>query len=326
MRLAWGAAFAVAVGCGQKFTQDDASAGAAGTTSAGGSAAGGGKPSTGPVQGGNAGRGGTVPSLGGDQPIISGTGPFAAAGGEGGDSSVPVDMPPPIPVDGLELWFDASRGVAQVNGSVSGWADQSGHHRDALQTAGNLRPKLVDGALAGKPAVVFDGSPTEGDYLKLPTLDASFAQGVSMFVAGQEASETDAQPCEGFFEASNGPEVDDIHIGTWQKSLIFEVYQLYINDTSFPLLFDKPQLVSAVLDVNRVAQVRRNTNHVGEGELDLPVDVPRTEVFLGRSLYKECVPLHGVIGEVIVYSRAVSDQELVQIESYLQQRWGCCTE
>lgn len=276
---------------------------------------------------GSAGHGGSQNTVGGGSGS-SGGGAVAGGGpGDAGAGGAPIDEPPPpIPTRGLELWFDAARGVGQVGGVVSQWADQSGHQRNALQTSPNLRPKLVDGALAGKPALVFDGDPNEGDYLRLPTLEANFAEGVSIFVAGQQTSAAGDTPCEGFFEASNGAEIEDIHLGSWQQSLIFEVAELYVNDTNFPLLFDKPQIIGAVLDPSPNVQVRRNSNAVGSGKVNLPVLVPRTQVFLGRSMYNECKPLHGAIGEVILYSRAVSDLEVVQIEDYLKQRWGCCTE
>jgi hypothetical protein len=321
----------VAAGCGEKFVAGGGAGGAAGMsheggesgsstggTSSGGAAAAGG-------HAGNAGRGGSSAASGsGGSAGLNGV--AGSVLGEAGMGGTPVEAPPPIPTQGLELWFDASRGVGQVSGVVSKWADQSGHGRDALQTSTNLRPKLVDNALAGKPALVFDGDELAGDYLRLPTLEVDFAKGVSIFVAGQQTSAAGDTPCEGFFEASNGSEIDDIHLGTWQKALIFEVAALYVNDTNFPLLFDKPQLLGAVLDPSRTVQVRRNSNTVGSGEADLPALTGRTQVFLGHSLYNECKPLHGVIGEVILYSRAVTDPELLQIESYLQQRWGCCTE
>jgi hypothetical protein len=326
----WGAALLVAAGCGEKFVAGGGAGGAAGMSHEGGesgsstggtSSAGGGAAAT----GGNAGRGGSSAASGsGGSAGLNGVAGNVI--GEAGMGGAPVEAPPPIPTQGLELWFDASRGVGQAGGVVSKWADQSGHARDALQTATNLRPKLVDNALAGKPALVFDGDELAGDYLRLPTLEVDFAKGVSIFVAGQQTSAADDTPCEGFFEASNGSEIDDIHLGTWQKALIFEVAALYVNDTNFPLFFDKPQLLGAVLDPSRTVQVRRNSNTVGSGEADLPALTGRTQVFLGHSLYNECKPLHGVIGEVILYSRAVTDPELLQIESYLQQRWGCCTE
>jgi hypothetical protein len=195
-----------------------------------------------------------------------------------------------------------------------------------LQTASNLRPKLVDGALAGKPALVFDGAESGADYLKLPTLDLDYAKGLSIFIVAQQAEPSDVTQCTGFFEASNGPEMDDIHVGTWQNSLLFEIIEDLVHDTSFPLLFDQPEIVTSTVTPSHSASMRRNTNGVGEAEVVPPLNTPRTEVFLGRTLYGGCAPFKGAMGEVIVYSRSVSDPELLQIEGYLQEHWGCCME
>ena len=34
--------------------------------------------------------------------------------------------------------------------------------------------------------------------------------------------------------------------------------------------------------------------------------------------------LRASVGEILLYSRPVSDPELLQVERYLQNKWGCC--
>jgi hypothetical protein len=337
--LAWGIALAlgVAAGCGEKFSEGPGSGGA-GTSSGGsdstdaGAKPDGGKSSAGAaMSGGNGGRAGngglaSTGGKGGTETTMGGSLPIAATTGDGGAAGASVDAPLPIPEDGLELWLDASRGVGQVNGIVSTWADQSGHHRDALQTANNLRPKLVDGALSGKPAIVFDGAADGGDYLKLPTLDADYTDGLSIFIVAQQKEPADVQQCVGFFEASNGSEMDDFHVGVWQNTPLLEVIEDIVHDTNYTALYDAPELIGAMVSPSKTAVMRRNSNGVGEGQVTLPENKPRSEVFIGHTLYQGCAPFQGAIGEIILYSRAVTDPELIQIESYLQKRWGCCNQ
>jgi hypothetical protein len=319
--------------CGQKFTGVEAapSAGAGGMPSSAGSATAGSNIDGGVDSGGSdaGGRGGTPGAAGkggkGGAPNLGGaghsTGGVVAVAGDGSGGAVVVG-PAPVPLDGLELWFRADQGVTQSNGVVATWSDMSGHRRDALQTALNYRPKLADGALAGKPALVFDGV---DDFLKLPTLDVDFAQGLSLFIAMQQVKN---HVCEGFFEASNNAdnETDDVHFGDWQDSLLFEVEQNWVNDTNFPLLLNAPQIAAVIQEPSRATHVRSNSNAVGEGDVDLPPLASRQQVFIGHSSYKDCVAYDGVIGELLVYSRGVSDQELLQIEGYLQNKWGCCSQ
>ncbi|HXK20022.1 MAG TPA: hypothetical protein VNG33_19560 [Polyangiaceae bacterium] len=343
---------ALLLSCGEKFSGVDpgATGGGAGTSSAGsdatasGSDAGGavgsggksvggraGSSATGggkggmPAQGGsNSGAGGVVAvaggghggALGGSGGALGGSG--GVLGGSGGSGGVVVVGPPPVPVDGLELWFRADEGVTQNAGVVSTWKDLSGKHCDALQTVLNVRPKLVADALAGKPALVFDGT---DDFLKLPTLDIDFTSGLSVFVVAQQPS---VSTCEGYFEASNGSEIDDIHFGFWQGSLLFEVDDNWINDTNYPALLNAPQVAVVIQDAQAFAHVRSNSNDVGSGSVNLAPQLARAQAFLGKSLYGDCTTFEGAMGEVLVYSRPVSDEELLQIEGYLQDKWACC--
>jgi len=286
-----------------------------------------GSPSSAGATGGTPAHGGTSSGAGGIVAVAGGGrggsggalgGSGGTLGGSGGSGGAVVVEPPPVPVDGLELWFSADQGVTQSAGVVSTWKDLSGKHRDALQTGVNVRPKLVADALAGKSAIVFDGS---DDYLKLPALDIDFTSGLSIFVVAQQPS---VSTCEGYFEASNDAEIDDLHFGFWQGSLLFEVNDNWVNDTNYPALLNAPQVAVVIQDAQAFAHVRSNSNDVGSGHVNLPPQVSRAQAFLGKSLYIDCTTFKGAIGEVLVYSRPVSDAELLQIEGYLQSKWMCC--
>ena len=313
---------------------DQTSAGAAGTSVAGatsgssnggagataGGSAMGGKPTTGGggVTGG--GHGGVVSVAGAAGRAGGGAGGTAGVGGGGGSGGVVV-VTPPIPITGLELWFKADAGVTEVNGVVSKWEDASGHARHALQTATNLRPKLAATGFNGKPAIVFDGT---DDYLKLPTLPGNFENGLSAFVVAQQ--DADDGGCAGFFEASNGPEIDDIHIGVWQGAMQYEIFDHDLHPVDYPVLVGKPELLAAVHQPSTLAQLRRNSNSLGDAQMPLPITKEREQVFLARTAYGECHAMPAHIAEVLLYSRAVTDDELVSIETYLQKKWACCTE
>ena len=71
--------------------------------------------------------------------------------------------------------------------------------------------------MKGKPALVFAGD----DYLKLPSLPGDFSHGVSIFAVALDQSAAGA--CSAIFEASNGSEIDDVHLGFWQNAVLYEV-------------------------------------------------------------------------------------------------------
>ncbi len=334
---AWALVFACG---GPSFTGQEATAGSGGSSSAGSSsgAAHGGDATDGGVEtggkstGGKAsgGGGGSLSGLGGVVGVAGnagraggGTGGVAGAGGKGGNggSGGAVVVTPPIPLEGLELWFKADAGVTEVGGAISKWEDASGHARHALQTASNLRPKLDAMGLNGKPTLVFDGA---DDYLTLPTLPGGFSKGLSAFVVAQQDS--DDGGCFGLFEASNGPEIDDIHVGAWQGFMQYEVADQYLQTVDHPVLLQKPELIGVVHQASNAVQLRRNTNSLGESQFPLPSSKAREQVYIAHTLYGECHALSGRISEIALYSRAVSDDELITIEKYLQTKWGCCTE
>ena len=80
-----------------------------------------------------------------------------------------------IPGAGLRLWLRADAGVvADTDGFVTAWADQSGRQKDATQTNSPTRPAVVANAANGKPALRFDGS---GRYLDLPAVMSAATEG-----------------------------------------------------------------------------------------------------------------------------------------------------
>lgn len=324
----WAGLGLFAFACGEKFTSVDPNAGGASGSSQAGSSnttAGGegGEETGGSASAGKAagGRGGVNGVAGSGGKVTGGGVAGTDTGGSAGSGGTPVVEVPPIPLDGLELWFDADVGVTQANGVVSVWKDRSAHQRNALQTALNYRPKLVSDALNGKAAVVFDG---EDDYLKLPSLSGDFSAGVSIFTVSQEA--VDDGSCSAVFEASNGSEIDDVHLGSWQGALQYEVAADYLHATDHELLVGLPQLIAVVHQTSATLQLRRNSNAMGEDNFPLPATTARQDVFIGRTDYADCKAYNGSVSELLVYSRAVSDTELIEIETYLQKKWACCAE
>lgn len=219
-----------------------------------------------------------------------------------------------VPNEGLVLWLNAE---AAIENPSLVWKDWTASI-PVTQTASNLVPKLDPAGFNGKPTGVFDGV---DDYLNLPPMKANFAGGLSIFMAVQQDR---SGFCTTFFDASNGPELDDIALGQVGGALLYEVYQTYIDDSTHKALLGVPQVVVAVHETSQEAHLRSNSLSEGELLMGLPAPVTREQVFLGRSLYGSCVPFAGRISEILLYERAVSDAELTRIEGYLQMRWGCC--
>ncbi len=295
-----------------------ASSGAGGTS---GSGAEGGEPG---AEGGagNAGASGAneggMPGTGGSSGIagtaaLAGTAGIAGTAGTGG-----VVIGPVVPQEGLLLWLRADTGVTVgPDQRVRSWVDQSGNGLDAEQTGGNQQPELVNSG-GRMPRIEFDG---EDDFLRLPVGFDDFSAGLSAFVV-TSARTLDA--CWAVIELSNGSEIDDIFLGQYSQSVQYEVLNEWVTEGDYPVGED---LVLAVIhDTDHLVETRTNGNFAGDMMASLPAVEQRAENFLGRSQYDSCGYLEGSISEVLLYNRAVSSDELLQIEDYLATRWGCCRD
>jgi photosystem II stability/assembly factor-like uncharacterized protein len=62
-----------------------------------------------------------------------------------------------IPLAGLQLWLKSDAGITLNGSTISNWADQSGNGNDAIQSAIDRQPLLVNNELNNKPVLRFDG-------------------------------------------------------------------------------------------------------------------------------------------------------------------------
>lgn len=319
---------ALAAACGERFQSaagqgGEGGGGEGGKSGVAGSEASGGEPEAGGADAtsGRGGKGGATAGGGnGGAAPTAGNGGVSGIGGIGGLGGGGMPETLPISDDRLELWLRADNGVNVEGGSVESWADGSSFHRNAGQTAANYRPKLELDGLNGKPTIVFDGV---DDSLDLPEMENDFSAGVSMFSVVRPSNQ---EACQSYFELSNGVEMDDLHLGDYRGSLLYEVASSYINELMYPLEFEQPIITASVHDGDGFARLRRNGNGVGElTDLPLPVSGVRKHNYLGLTLYVECVPMKGAISELVLFSRAVSDEELVEMEAHLREKWACCS-
>jgi hypothetical protein len=266
-------------------------------------------------QGGSANEAGT-PGVGGTSGI-AGTAGLAGTVGLAGTGGIVVE--PDVPKDGLMLWLRADAGLNVTDDHhVASWADQSGNALLVEQTGADQRPALVTSGEGGLPRVEFDG---DDDFMRIPDGFSDFSEGLSAFVVTSTPS---VDTCWPVFELSNGKEIDDIFFGRYMNMVHYEVLDGYFSEGAYPVGED---LVLAVVhEKDQLVETRTNGNFAGDHMVPLPIEIDRTQNFLGRSQYDQCGVFEGTISEVLIYNRAVSSAELLAIEDYLATRWGCCRD
>lgn len=225
---------------------------------------------------------------------------------------------PGISKDGLVYWFSADSGVTEDSGRVAKWKNRAGNGVDASQISEDSRPKLAHFDDGNHPALTFDG---EDDFLGLPPLTATFERGVSIFsVARNDGGEA----CMAMLEVSNGPEIDDISFLWDQAALQYEVFTDVADGQSGAFASGEPRMLGAVHEPTGGVSLWLNGLSTGVADFGLPVDEARNQNFVGRTLYQGCPTWTGEIAELLFYARAITASERQSVETYLEQKWGCC--
>ncbi len=172
----------------------------------------------------------------------------------------------PRSIGGLALWLDASDAP-----SAGQWADKSGNARNAIQLATNNQPALTSSAMAGRPALYFDGI---NDTLSLATIP------LTAWHAFAACAPT------------NSGAVLYVAAGTTQS------FTLYSAGSSGVLTASGSATTSSALY-----------------GIDSRIGAAWSDGAL-KSFYK------GYIGEILVYSAALTTGQAAAVTRYLSRKWG----
>ena len=232
------------------------------------------------------------------------------ANGLGKDGCESGDLPA-----GMTLWLMADRGLIKNGAQVSTWEDQSLNAEHATQSNAQLMPKYVTPP-SGPPMLEFDGV---DDYFKLPSGFTNFP-GLTFFAVAESLPR---DTCAGILHFSNGPDRDDVEFGRHMNhTLYYEVVGGFLYGTKENFVANERLLLSVMQDTKGAVELRIDTAVDQTGNVVVPASILRSQNFVGKDNYDECPPFHGRIGEIVLYSRAVTTAERARIQSYLLSKWG----
>lgn len=233
----------------------------------------------------------------------------------------------PRKLPGLALWYDASdASTVTLATGVRGLADKSGNARNAAQTATNSQPALTPNAIDGKPAMVFDGL---NDSLTLPILNITAwtvfavcertgsgngtllqllasAFGVESLLLGLNDNSTDGPVLVG--SSSTGS-------AKYGKGGSLSAGTARVLSAKWPGgTFDGASNYSAWNDGVTITLANSGSAHKASGN-DSRIGASWCNGAL-QAFYR------GKIGEIVVYSSALSDGNRNAVERYLERKWG----
>ncbi len=224
--------------------------------------------------------------------------------------------------EGLRLFLRADEGVAvDGDGKVSDWQDLSGNGFDAVQSSSAYRPLFVSSQINGNPVVRFDG---HDDHLNFGNLMSGAVAG-EVFVVLE--STHDAAPSQSYFDgyglwrfAAAGSSYEGNGYYSRENGHVYESFgrasSVNIGDPSASL--DQPNLYNVVSDTSLWA-VRMN----GALEYETLSNTPafRSDPSLGRGSSYYSKSFDGDVAEIIIFDRALSDNERNLVSAYLGEKY-----
>jgi len=211
----------------------------------------------------------------------------------------------PVPLkDGLSYWLDASEpsAFALSNGFVAAWNDASGAGVHFTQSNPANRPKWVENAINGKPAVLF------GDGAVRTRLEASkTAQARTVFIVNRMTSYVSLGGLWGeSFQDKNGVRLNSST--TWRHT----GNSADQNDFSF----NGEMAINGVAGYSFASQPLHILSAVSSTTREF-------RAALGDYWFSSQYARYfaGYVGEVLVYNRVLTVEERQAVEAYLTEKW-----
>jgi hypothetical protein len=254
-------------------------------------------------------------------------------GGRWASESVSFKTPfaPNIKTDGLVLWLRADAGVAHSGGFVDAWQDQAadvGGTNSATGT-GASRPEWVLEGFGGRPAVRFDGT---DDFLTVPDHDAldlgtGAGKGWTLF-AVYRRDDTATLFKDIVAKTGGASNTTDWRFFTQSGSLLWGTGTS--ADTVAWMSVTEPAAVVPHIIAGTVRQTGETSGSkvlyvdgapVASGNYTAKAPANAANVTLGGST-ASTGNLQGLIAEVLVFNRELSDDNLNNVGFYLQEKYG----
>jgi hypothetical protein len=200
---------------------------------------------------------------------------------------------------------------------VSQWNDKSGNNRHAIQDIAVEQPETGTHTLNGRNTLHFKGGATSGHYLNVddPIVDLATTDFTILSVTQADTGNTYDNPWSWAVGSSSPLRLEDTGEGT------YKVYpSSFINPTIVLGNPTNPNIVSLRADglLSREARYNGVLGISGSGDV---LATPTDFVVGARYSYGYNAFL-GTVSEIVIFNRALNDNELNVIGNYLAQKWG----
>ena len=229
----------------------------------------------------------------------------------------------PKSISGLALWLDATDSTTTIaDQGISTWNDKSGFGRNFSQSTGNNQPTVS--TLNGKRALSFNGTSAQMTLTGVACSALVDATGAASFVVFRPSSDTtySVLTLEGLSNTQHRDRFSDgnAYTATFRVPRAAGIINGSMpTNTAAILTHHVVQPVAHIIRINR-AQVRSDSlvsattftswRAQGTGTHRIGVGADQLDFF------------SGVIGEILIYGRGMTESEVQRVENYLAGKWG----
>lgn len=222
-----------------------------------------------------------------------------------------------------------TQGQATVSGdAVSTWLDQSGQSNNPVQTTGSKRPTLQLAQQNGLPGIQYDGV---DDFLLAPT-EIGGQSGLTVFAVCKSIATFPGSITQFILSTQNNGGQSGWRIYYAPDSAGHQVWRggsaaggtsAWIAETGGSGTFANSTTVYSATYQPGAQALYRNGTLSASGSSNNVHDLTGGGTAVGANVVGNANSiLAGLIFEIIVYNRALSDGERQKVEKYLRNKWG----
>ena len=231
---------------------------------------------------------------------------------------------PEVPTNGLKLWLRSDRGIENdAGGRIKRWRDQSGSGTDAVQNGISWQPLLAPKVIQGLDAVYFDG----GEHALRFKLPVNGSSELTICLVAANHADTD-----GGVEGGQNPAIE------WEETALWGWIYLSPYQTSISYRFGTAQSgnlprFKRPASINKNFSITTSMKRGAEEKLFVNGQLVQSEtgklpklnqvsddVAIGYGGHGS--GFNGNIAEVLVFTRALNEEELKQMTDYLAGKYG----
>ena len=236
--------------------------------------------------------------------------------GAAGVQAAPIS---PDSLPGLQLWYKVDSGVLTSGTAVTDWQDSSTSGYDMAQGTSTYQPTLVPGQAGGLSSVDFDGT---SDFMKAGDHEVhSNATGMTAIgVAKPDTTSSGTIAAKFRYGASqrqwrfntNSFDIQEVH-STWNTNSVARISPEPGGFHTFAGVWAPGTAARMYLDGRLAGTAAVAVNDMTD---------TAAELMLGADENGTGNRLNGMISEVVIYNRALTQNERAGVEQYLQQKYA----